>query len=67
MIKARTVDGMKVELRKGMDANFVSEVRVDREVVGCDALLIDGCDGLFNELIRDKTGEKARYVRRMVA
>jgi hypothetical protein len=67
MTKSKTVAGMKIELRTGREADLVSEVLIDGVKVGCDALLIDGCDGLFNELVQDKTGEKARYVKEMAA
>jgi hypothetical protein len=66
MKKFRTVDGMKIELRKGDDSDFTSSVHVDDVLVGCDALLFNGCDALFKELTNDRTGEKARYVRSIV-
>jgi hypothetical protein len=62
MIKSKTVDKHTVELRTGDDSDFTSSIHIDGALVGCDALLIDGCTPLFNEICRDKSGEKARYV-----
>jgi len=63
MIKYRIIKGMKIELRKGDDADFTSEILIDGKRVGCDAISYKGCDKLFNELTNDKTGDKARYLQ----
>ena len=62
MIKSRTINGMRVELLTGNDASMTSEIRIDGTLVGCDAIQRSGCDDLFDELTKDKTGEKARYL-----
>ena len=66
MIKFRTVKGMRIELRKGQDAEFTSEIMIDGERVGCDAIQSKGCDKLFNELTNDKSGDKASYLKSFV-
>ena len=63
MIKYRTIKGMKIELRKGKDAEFCSAIIIDGERVGCDAMCSTGCDALFKELTNDKTGRKASYLK----
>lgn len=54
---------MKIELRKSKEANYTSEILIDGEMVGCDASDYYGCDKLYNELIRDTTGEKALIIK----
>ena len=66
MIKLKTIKGMKIELRTGNDASLTSEILIDGRTVGCDALSSNGCDKLFNELTRDKTGEKATYLKQFM-
>ena len=57
---------MKIEYRTGVDASMTSDVVIDGRIVGCEKQGIKSCKGLFNELTRDKTGEKATYLKQFM-
>ena len=61
MKQSKKVDGMTIELRTGMDAEFTSEILIDGTRVACCAVTMKGCDGLYDELVKDKSGDKARF------
>jgi hypothetical protein len=66
MIKTKTIKGIKIEFRTGREASMTSDVVVDGVIVGVEKNRTASCLNLFNELTKDKSGEKALYLKRFV-
>ena len=66
MIKTKTIKGMKIEFRTNKDASMACDVIVDDVIVGCDASSIKEGKTLFDELIQDKSGSKAKFLKKFI-